>query len=207
MATKKELHRRLDTIAEMIEERFRNKKDMLASTMNLLMSIREVAKGRELAKKPKTIQKAEDLATTTLDHVVISCDASIKENPGGPASVGFVIRRPNEKPTVIGRPSPATSNNQAEYDAVYEALTTFFNLSNNPGCTVEVRSDSKLVIDQLNGEMKCHDKDLARRRDLILEYVKALPAPINFVWMPRNSTEDLAAANFKAQALLGVRKH
>jgi len=207
MPTKKELQRRLNTIAEMIEERFRNKRDMLASSMNLLVSIREVAKGRELEKKPKAMQKAEELSSSTPNKVVISCDASIKENPGGPSSVGFVIRPQGDKPTVIGRPSPATSNNQAEYDAVYEALTTYFNLNNNPVCVVEVRSDSKLVIGQLNGDMKCHDKDLARRRDLILEYVKALPVPISFVWMPRNSTDDLAAANYKAQELLGVRKH
>lgn len=207
MPTKKELQRRLDTIAEMIEERFRTREDMLARTMRLLISIREVAKGKDLKDKPKVLDEAEKLETLAVDHVIISCDASIKENPGGPSSVGFVIRQPDEKPMIIGKMSPAKSNNQAEYDAIYEALTTYFNLKNNPGCTVEVRSDSKLVVDQLNGDMKCHDKDLARRRDLIREYVKALPVPINFVWMPRNSTPDLTAANYKAQDLLGVPRH
>lgn len=139
-------------------------------------------------------------------HTIISCDASIKTNPGGPSSVGFVIRRPNEQPMIVAKPCPATTNNQAEYDAVYEALTTLFNLVNNPG-KVEVRSDSKLVIDQLNGEMECHDKTLAKRRDAIREFVKALPVEVTFTWRPRNSTPDLETANYRAQEILGVSPH
>ena len=141
------------------------------------------------------------------NHVIISCDASIKENPGGPSSIGFVIRKPREKPVGMSKPSPATSNNQAEYDAIYEGLSTFFNLNNNPGCKVEIRSDSKLVIDQLNGDMKCQDKSLMKRRDAIREFIKALPVPIEFKWRRRNSTKDLEEANYLAQDLLGVSRH
>lgn len=139
-------------------------------------------------------------------HTIISCDASIKTNPGGPASVGYVIRRPNKEPMIVAKPCPATTNNQAEYDAVYEALTALFNLVNNPG-KVEVRSDSKLVIDQLNGDMECHDKTLVKRRDAIREFVKELPTEVEFVWKPRNSTPDLETANYCAQEILGVSPH
>lgn len=211
MPTKKELQKRLDTVCELVEEPFRQQQPMLAHMMRLLINIREVVKGRELFKKngsaKKVLDKEEELSAKEQSHIILSCDASIKKNPGGPSSIAFVIRKPGEKILVMAKHSPATSNNQAEYDAVYEALTTFFNLTNNPGCKVEVRSDSRLAINQLNGEMKCHDKDLRRRRDLILEFVRALPVPIDFVWMPRNSTADLKTANYKAQALLGVRKH
>ena len=140
-------------------------------------------------------------------HVIISCDASIKNNPGGPSAIGFVIRKPKEKPVGISKPSPAVTNNQAEYDAVYESLTTFFNLNNNPGCKVEVRSDSQLVIKQLKGEIKCQDTTLVKRRDAIREFIKALPVPVEFVWKPRNSTKDLEEANYLAQDLIEVPRH
>lgn len=207
MTTKKELQRRLNTITEMIEERFRHRTDMLASTMNLLINLREVAQGKELKQKPQKVKKAEELAASTTDRVIISCDASIKENPGGPSSVGFVIRKGNDKPISMSKNSPATTNNQAEYDAIYEGLTTFFHLNNNPLCAVEVRSDSQLVVNQLNGEMKCQDASLTRRRDTILEFVRVLPVPVVIKWLPRNSTPDLQQANYLAQDLLGVSRH
>lgn len=206
MPTKRELQKRLQAIADLIEEPFYHKWPMLASTLRLLINIQEVL-GEKPCEGTDILDKEEELITKELDHVILSCDASTKKNPGGPSSVAFVIREPGKKPQAIARPSPATSSNQAEYDAIYEALTTYFNLINNPGCKVEVRSDSKLAVYQLNGDMKCRDKDLERKRDLILELVKALPVPIEFIWLPRNSTTDLATANFKCQALLNVKRH
>lgn len=140
-------------------------------------------------------------------HTVISCDASIKENPGGPSSIGFVIRKPGDKPIGMSKSSPATTNNQAEYDAIYEGLSTFFNLNNHPTCKVEVRSDSQLIVNQLNGEIQCQDKSLVKRRDAIKAFIDALPVKVEFRWKPRNSTADLREANYLAQDLLGVPRH
>lgn len=139
------------------------------------------------------------------EKVIISCDASITKNPGGDAAVGFVIECPGSKTLKISKGTPSRTNNQAEYDAVYEALTTLFDLKNNLSYPVEVRSDSKLVIRQLNGEWQCNDKDLDRRRKIILELVNQLPVEIKFVWFPRNSTPALKLANNEAQNYLGVR--
>ena len=141
------------------------------------------------------------------NHVIISCDASIKNNPGGPSAIGFVIREPGKKTLKVSNASMATTNNQAEYDAVYEALRTFFNLCNHPGCEVEVRSDSQLVINHLNGEAKCQDPILEKKRKGIIEFIEALPVPIKFVWKPRNSTKDLQQANYLAQDFLKVPRH
>jgi ribonuclease HI len=138
--------------------------------------------------------------------VIISCDASIKVNPGGPSAVGVVIEINGAK-LQLSQGSVATSNNQAEYDAIYFGLTTLMTLHNNAQLTVEVRSDSQLVIRQLNGDIKCNDEKLQRKRDLILEYVKQLPVPVEFVWRPRNSTPELKLANYLAQDFLGVPRH
>lgn len=188
---------RLDTIAEIVAYAMEDKGNMRVTDYNTLVKIHEVA------------TDLSDIVITPphLDHVIISCDASITENPGGQSAVGFVVQYKNKKPQGFSKKVPATTNNQAEYDAIYEGLTTFFNIHNNPQCTVEVRSDSRLVIEQLKGTMKCNDHQLQRRRDLILELVEALPVQVMWIWRPRNSTPALMEANYMAQNLINVRNH
>lgn len=191
--------------SEMLAEFLKNN-DMLVSTKNFLLKLQDVL---------KDTTEATETEVTTSDEkkVIISCDASIKVNPGGPASVGFVIEIPGkygspQQPPIKGaRPTPATTNNQAEYDAVYTGLVTLVNLVNNPGCPIEIRSDSQLVIRHLNGLAKCKDKKLLKRRDAIIELAKELPVPVIFAWRPRNSTKELELANNLAQDLLGVPRH
>jgi ribonuclease HI len=199
-----EAHARLQTIVEMVERAVRTE-HMLVATERLLKNISSVAQGADEV-------MVNEIKVPALDHIIISCDASIKENPGGPSAVGVVIQWANrgidnQDPTTLAQPSPATTNNQAEYDAIYFALTTLAALHNNPGCPIEIRSDSQLVIKQLNKEIECNDPALLRRRDLILELVKELPVPVMCQWRPRNSTPELKLANHLAQDLLGVRRH
>ena len=199
-----EANTRLTCIIEMIE-RAMLCDSMLVTTERLLKNISAVAEGAD-----EVI--VNELKPPILDHIIVSCDASIKENPGGPAAVGVVIQWnnrgiDNSDPLTIAQPTPAITNNQAEYDAIYTALTNLMALHNNPGCMIEIRSDSQLVIKQLNKEIECHDKDLQKRRDAILELVKELPVPVMCVWRPRNSTPELKLANHLAQDLLGVPRH
>jgi ribonuclease H / adenosylcobalamin/alpha-ribazole phosphatase len=144
----------------------------------------------------------------TEDKIYISCDASITVNPGGDAAVGFVIEHPDRETLKISKAVRSNTINQAEYDAIYEAITTLFNLRNNTHLMpVEIRSDSKLIIKQLKGEWKCKDEKLERKRQAILELVNQLPARIEFKWFPRNSTPALKLANDMAQTYLGVKNH
>ncbi len=197
-----EAEKKLATIAEMIDEVFNRGTPMLNTTQKLLEQLQIVALGideEETETKERKLNK--------IDHVIISCDASIKVNPGGPSSVGIVLQIPNEKPLELAQMVPARTNNQAEADAIYFALTSLMNLKNNPGCEVEVRSDSKLVVDMLNGDCKCHDEKLKKRIELIRELVESLPVPVRFEWRPRNSTPELEMANYLAQDLLDVPRH
>lgn len=142
--------------------------------------------------------------------IIISCDASITENPGGQCSVGYVIRFPpvmNAEPIKQSMKTPSNSNNEGEYDAIYEALKTLFALHNHPPCEVEIHSDSKLVVKQLNGEWKINNPELQRRCTSIHELCSELPVPVSIAWHRRNSTEDLAEANFLAQDEIGVKRH
>lgn len=189
-----------DVVVINLVEQFLTKNDTLVSTRDFLLSLISFLKEDDTDQEVN--KKSEDR------QVMISCDASIKENPGGPASIGVVIQYDQWKePMTIARGSKATTNNQAEYDAVYEGLTSFFGLINNPGCPVTIRSDSQLVIKQLKKEIECLDKKLLKRRDTILELVLELPVAIRFEWLPRNSTPELEQANFLAQDVLGVPRH
>ena len=204
MFDQKEANTRLETIIEMIDRALLTE-PMMNTTERLLRNVSSVAQGADEV-------TVNEIKTPKIDHVIVSCDASIKENPGGPSAVGVVIQWPgrgidNQDPLTISQQSPATTNNQAEYDAIYTALTNLMALHNNPGCLIEIRSDSQLVIKQLNKEIECHDKELLRRRDAILELVKELPVPVMYVWRPRNSTPELKLANHLAQDLLGVPRH
>ena len=189
---------RLRIIVEMID------RCISPVTPLILLQIKEVALGIE---DEKSIGECEVLVQPVNNRFILSCDASIKENPGGPSAVGVVIEQPDGAKLKLSQLSPATSNNQAEYDAIYFALTSLMGLNNNPGAEVEVRSDSQLIIRQLTGEIECRDEQLKKRRDLILELVRSLPVPVIFQWRPRNNTPELKQANYICQDALGVRRH
>ena len=149
---------------------------------------------------------------------VFSCDASIKKNPGGPSSIGVTVQIPDSSQQfqtmeVLSRFSPAVTNNQAEYDAVYEALGQIERMRGrvNKFGRILIHSDSQLVVKQIKGEYKCGDEILERKRECIVEklrdFVKEGFPPIFIEWFPRNSTEGLKQANNAAQELLNVKKH
>lgn len=191
----------LATLKAILLEGMKHKDDIPVYIYQLLLNMYSVLTDTESLEVPFVEEQEEE-------RVIISCDASITHNPGGNAAVGFVIENPPTKTTSMGFSAPkSTTNNQAEYDAVYYGLQTFVNLNNNPGKPIEIRSDSKIVISQLNGEMECHDIELEKRRNGILELVKALPVPVIFNWRPRNSTPALKQANYEAQDYLKVRRH
>lgn len=191
---------KLEAILQMINEFNATGADILLSTKDFLDKLICVIKNKEI----KVIK------SKPLDHIIISCDASIKVNPGGPASIGCIIQFPdiaNRKDLELAQITSDTTNNLAEYSAVYLSLTTLMNLYNNPGCKIEIRTDSQLVVKQIKGEMICKNPKLQVRRDAIRELVAALPIPVEFIWRPRNSTNELTRANFLAQDTLGVPRH
>jgi ribonuclease HI len=199
---------RLQAVSDYIDRIFDEGRPMLTSTAGTLLYVQAICLGTE------TEYGMSKQTTIKLFPIIISCDASIKVNPGGPSSVGVVIDMPEHVESIkskrkleIAQKTPATSNNQAEYDAVYFGLTTLMDLKNNPGCKVEVHSDSQLVIRQINGDMKCKDESLKKRRDINRELIQTLPLEVELLWKPRNSTPGLEMANFLAQDLLGVRRH
>ena len=158
--------------------------------------------------------KQPDLFPEYTGTIIISCDASVKNNPGGPCSSGVVIRFPSPlEPRNLARTLPtATTNNQAEYDAIYEGLNYFRTFGAGTVQSIEVRTDSKLAVNQLNGTWTVKDEKLKHRYDSIQKLIDELKeqlqiSDINIVWYPRNSTKDLKKANNLAQDVLGIKNH
>ena len=87
----------------------------------------------------------------TIDELVVYCDGGARGNPG-PAALGVSIQTPDgDEVEGIGETIGHTTNNVAEYRAVLRALTRCAELGAR---AVLVRSDSKLVIEQLSGRWK-----------------------------------------------------
>lgn len=91
--------------------------------------------------------------------VVANCDGGARGNPG-PAGIGVTIRAPRRG--VVAELSEAigvATNNVAEYTAVLRALQR----SSELGATdVDIRSDSKLLVEQLKGTYRVKNPTLQR---------------------------------------------
>lgn len=125
--------------------------------------------------------------------VVANCDGGARGNPG-PAGIGVTIREPGgevlaEISEAIG---PAT-NNVAEYTAVLRALERAAEL----GATeVLVRTDSKLLVEQLSGNYRVKNPTLQR----LHAEVRASARPFDRVWYEHVPRER----NRRADALVNL---
>ncbi len=97
---------------------------------------------------------------------IINTDGGSRGNPGQ-AAVGFVIY--NEKEQELKKYGEHIgdnlTNNEAEYRAVIIALKKFkalFGSKLAENTDIEIRSDSELMVSQLNGEYKVIDEKIQR---------------------------------------------
>lgn len=98
--------------------------------------------------------------------LAVYTDGASRGNPG-PAAYGFTILDEGRKLLYKqGRFIGATTNNVAEYTAVYEALKYVKEKYGSGRAQVELFADSKLVVKQLSGNYKVkapHLKPLAEK--------------------------------------------
>ena len=90
--------------------------------------------------------------------LVIYTDGGARNNPG-PAGIGAVLYDDKKnKLAEISEYIGETTNNQAEYQAVYKAIKKAKEFSSGE---LIFYLDSELVVKQLSGEYKVKNKDLA----------------------------------------------
>ena len=84
-------------------------------------------------------------------------------NPGGTATYGYTVRNETDvvrRFGVVGH-GPRMSNNVAEYAALCEALN-FLVSKKLITIPTEVRSDSRLLVNQMNGHWKVSKRPLRK---------------------------------------------
>jgi broad specificity phosphatase PhoE/ribonuclease HI len=115
-------------------------------------------------------------------RLVLEADGGSRGNPG-PAAYGTVIRDADSAEVLAedARPLGTTTNNVAEYRGLIAGLNLV--LAVDPDAAVEVRMDSKLVIEQMAGRWRIRNADL---QPLAQEARRLLPeGQVRWNWVPR----------------------
>ncbi len=120
-------------------------------------------------------------------RLVVEADGGSRGNPG-PAGYGALVRDAGtgEVLAELAESIGSATNNVAEYRGLIAGLRLAIGI--DPGCTVEVRMDSKLVVEQMSGRWQIkHDglRQLAARARGILP-----PARVRYTWVPRARNVD-----------------
>jgi probable phosphoglycerate mutase len=130
---------------------------------------------------------------------VIEADGGSRGNPG-PAAYGALVKDADtgrvlaEDGTTIG----VASNNVAEYRGLIAGLMLAQQVA--PDADIEVRMDSKLVVEQMSGNWKIKHADM---KPLALRANALAPFGTTYTWVPREQNKH--ADRLANEALDGVR--
>ncbi|WP_329475524.1 bifunctional RNase H/acid phosphatase [Kribbella sp. NBC_01484] len=133
-----------------------------------------------------------------LSHVIVEADGGSRGNPG-PAAYGALVRDPATGEVIAqdGKTLGIATNNVAEYSGLIAGLELAAEYS--PNASIEVRMDSKLVIEQMAGRWKIKHPDL---QPLAIKAQGLAPFGTEWTWVPR--AQNAAADALANMALDGV---
>jgi ribonuclease HI len=130
-----------------------------------------------------------------MDKLYINTDGGSRGNPG-PAGIGVVFSDANggiihEYKQYVGE----GTNNEAEYKAIVKALeilvkSKWFEENNIADKKVICRLDSKLVVEQINGNWKIKEDRLKAFVAEIKLMIDQMHLNISFVHIPREENTD-----------------
>ena len=126
--------------------------------------------------------------------LIIEADGGSRGNPG-PAAYGCLVKdaQTNEVLFEEGKTLGITTNNVAEYSGLVAALAAAHEI--DPNAQIEVRMDSKLVVEQMSGNWKIKHENM---KGLVEKARNAFAqSQVKYVWVPR---ED----NLAADTLLNI---
>ncbi|WP_340819971.1 ribonuclease HI family protein [Methanolobus sp. WCC4] len=127
----------------------------------------------------------------------LNFDGSCDPNPGGIMGFGWVINWSSGKAPTEGskekKPSPPNTNNVAEYTALKEGISNYLKLGGKG--PLQVRGDSKLVINQMSGQWKVKNQNLGKIKEETESVIRKHNLQVRFTWVPReqNTTADRLA--------------
>lgn len=120
-------------------------------------------------------------------RVVVEADGGARGNPG-PAGWGAVVRDAATGEVLLERAEPigTATNNVAEYRGLIAGLRAAADLR---AASVEVRMDSKLVIEQMTGRWKIKHPGLRPLAAEAAALVRQFDA-VSWTWVPRDRNKD-----------------
>lgn len=132
-------------------------------------------------------------------RVVIEADGGSRGNPG-PAAYGAVLKDADSGEVLAedGSTIGEATNNVAEYAGLIAGLKLAEEFA--PEADIEVRMDSKLVVEQMSGRWKVKHPSM---RPLAVEANRLAPFGTTYTWVPR--TENTHADRLANEALDGLR--
>ncbi len=130
-----------------------------------------------------------------ISKVIVEADGGSRGNPG-PASYGALVRDAATGEVVAqrGETIGVATNNVAEYRGLIAGLELV--REHAPDAEVEVRMDSKLVVEQMAGRWKIKHEAM---KPLAAEARRLVPASVVWTWVPRDRNK---AADALANAAL-----
>jgi len=131
---------------------------------------------------PSFFDEVEKTAIPTSDRrLIVEADGGSRGNPG-PAAYGAVVRdaRTSEVLAAEGLTIGRATNNVAEYRGLIAGLEMARELDST--AVLEVRMDSRLVIEQMAGRWRVKHADM---KPLALQAARLRPATVIWTWVPR----------------------
>ena len=126
--------------------------------------------------------------------LIIEADGGSRGNPG-PAAYGCLVKdaQTNEVLFEEGKTLGITTNNVAEYSGLVAALEAAHKI--DPNAQIEVRMDSKLVVEQMSGNWKIKHENM---KALVEKARNAFAKDqVKYVWVSRKN-------NLAADTLLNI---
>jgi broad specificity phosphatase PhoE/ribonuclease HI len=119
------------------------------------------------------------------ENVVIEADGGSRGNPG-PAGFGALIRDADSGEVIAEAAESIghATNNVAEYRGLIAGLELFN--EHTPEATLEVRMDSKLVVEQMAGRWKVKHPDM---KPLAIRAQRLAPFGTQWTWVPREQNK------------------
>jgi ribonuclease H / adenosylcobalamin/alpha-ribazole phosphatase len=128
---------------------------------------------------------------------IVTADGGSRGNPG-PAAYGAVVFEGDKVLAEVSGKIGVATNNVAEYRGLIAGLEAAHEI--DPNAFIEVRLDSKLVVEQMSGKWKIRHPEM---RELALQAKKIHAHELlEFIWIPRESNTH--ADRLVNEALDGV---
>ena len=119
---------------------------------------------------------------------IVEADGGSRGNPG-PAGYGALVRDPVTGVVLAERSESlgVATNNVAEYNGLIAGLRAAAEI--DPGAEIEVRMDSRLVVEQMSGRWKIKHPDMKPLAATAAEAASGF-SRVSYTWIPRERNKD-----------------